>query len=449
MKTIAIVGFSFSGTIFFLNLIKLNLPKNLKIIIFEKEDLDSSKLNLGPAFSPFCDHYILNVSANNMSAYSDDQNHFVDFLKKEYPKIYTKIIKNSQSDDANFAPRKIYGKYLDKIRDQALQLANSKQIDYKILNQEVISIKSEGQKLTLITKKGNFKADKVILATSLKQTELPWSLASKNFIKNLWSKKYFDFHHQDLPKSLKNKNSVVTLIGSSLSAIDVIIGLIERNFNGKIIIISRRGNFSKTHLERPTPAIDQLLSINDARLGILAINLKIRRFLKENLYLNLTTIIALTKPIAKELWQNLDQKNRKRFLRLLPYWNIFRHTAPSSSIAIINKLIKDGRIEVRKGGVDKIKMLDKKIVIYNKNDFFTTDLLINCLGFEMNAKKYPLFDSMIKNNLLKQDLIMMKPNNRNIFLLGGLNIAQDFECTSIPNIRSQIEYLVSKIAEEI
>ncbi len=56
---------------------------------------------------------------------------------------------------------------------------------------------------------------------------------------------------------------------------------------------------------------------------------------------------------------------------------------------------------------------------------------------------------MIKNNLLKPDLIMMKPNNCNIFLLGGLNIAQDFESTSVPNIRLQIEDLVPKIAAEI
>jgi uncharacterized NAD(P)/FAD-binding protein YdhS len=445
MKTIAIIGFGFSGTVFFLNLIKRNLPKNLNIIIFEKEDLNSSNVNLGPAFSPFSDHYILNVSANNMSADLDDKNDFVNFLKKAYPKI----IKNSQNDYANFAPRKIYGEYLNQVRNQALRLADLKQINHKILNQEVTTIKNKDQKLIITTKKEDFEADKIILATSLKQAELPWLLPGKNFIKNLWSNKYFDFHNQDLPKSLKNKNSVITLIGSALSAIDVVIGLAERKFKGKIIIISRRGNFPKTHLERPAPAIDQLLSINDAKMGILPMSLKIRKFLKANPNFNLTEIIALTKPIIKELWHNLDQKNRKIFLKLLPYWNIFHHTIPSSSIAIINQLISDGRIEIKKGAINKVEMLNKKIAVHSKNDFFKTDFLVNCLGFEMRAKKYPLLYSMIKNNLLKPDLIMIRSNNRNIYLLGGLNIAQDFESTSVPSIKSQIEHLVPKIAAEI
>jgi uncharacterized NAD(P)/FAD-binding protein YdhS len=446
MKTIAIIGFGFSGTIFFLNLIKPNLPKNLNIIIFEKENFDSSNVNLGPAFSPFSDDYILNVKASNMSAHQDDKDDFVNFLKKEYPAIYTKII---QDDHNAFVARKIYGKYLNEIRKQALKDASLKQINYQIINQEVLSIKNDDQKLIITTKEENFKVDKIILATSLKQAELPFFLSGKNFIKNLWSNEYFDFHNQDLPQNLRDKNSVITLIGSGLSAIDVIIGLVKKNFSGKIIVMSRRGNFSKKHPNKPNLLIQPLLNIDDARLGILHMNLKIRKFLKQNTDFDLRNIITSIRPIIKELWSNLDDKNKPRFLKFLPYWNIFRHLAPSSSIDIIDNLIKNGRIKIKKATIDRVDIKGNKIIIYNKNDHFETDYLVNCLGFEMRAKKYPLFDSMIKNNLLKQDLIMVKSNNQNIYLLAALNIAQDFEITSVPDIRAQAQDLANKIAAQI
>jgi uncharacterized NAD(P)/FAD-binding protein YdhS len=446
MKIIAIIGFGFSGTVFFLNLIKLNLPKNLNIIIFEKEDLNSSNINLGPAFSTFCDHYILNVNAHNMSAYLEDKDDFVNFLEKQYPEIYTQIIQDNHNA---FVPRKIYGKYLKEIRKRTLEIASLKQINYKIINQEVASIKKESQKLIIITKEKNFKVDKIILATSLKQAELPFFLPSRNFIKNLWSNEHFDFHNQDLPKNLRDRNSVITLIGSGLSAIDVIIGLVKKNFSGKIIAISRRGNFSKKHLSKPNLLIQPLLNVDDARLGILHMNLKIRKFLKQNPHFDLRNIITSIRPIIKELWSNLDDKNKQRFLKFLPYWNIFRHLAPSSSIDIIDNLIKNGRIKIKKGSIDRVDVKGSKIIIYNKNDHFETDYLVNCLGFEMRAKKYPLFYSMIKNNLLKQDLIMAKSNNQNIFLLAALNIAQDFEITSVPDIRVQAQDLANKIAAQI
>ena len=53
--------------------------------------------------------------------------------------------------------------------------------------------------------------------------------------------------------------------------------------------------------------------------------------------------------------------------------------------------------------------------------------MVNCLGFEFNAKKYQLLQQMIDSKLLKKDLIMVKSNDKKIHLLGGLNIGKDLE----------------------
>jgi hypothetical protein len=44
---------------------------------------------------------------------------------------------------------------------------------------------------------------------------------------------------------------------------------------------------------------------------------------------------------------------------------------------------------------------------------------------------------------------MVKSNNQNIYLLAALNIAQDFEITSVPDIRAQVQDLANKIAAQI
>ena len=76
MKTVAIIGFGFCGRIVAFH---LSQRSDIKLIIFDQQDFLK---NIGPAFSQFSQHYILNVEAKNMSAFSDKENDFCDFLKK-------------------------------------------------------------------------------------------------------------------------------------------------------------------------------------------------------------------------------------------------------------------------------------------------------------------------------------------------------------------------------
>jgi uncharacterized NAD(P)/FAD-binding protein YdhS len=443
MKTIAIIGFGFSGTVFFLNLINSIDANQFNILIFEKKNLNSSNLNLGPAFSAFSKHYILNVAAKNMSICSNNQNgdydSFVDFLIKKHPKIYNNITENG------FAPREIYGQYLLHIRNQAFKKADSKQISYKIISREVEVIKSYNSQLLIKFLDKNFIIDKLVLATSLKQAKLPFYLKSKNFISSLWSNNYFNFHNSDLPKTLQDPSAVITLIGSGLSGVDVIAGLIKKNFLGKIIVISRRGNFPKKHFIQAQKVIEPLLTTEDAKAGFLKSALKIRNFLKANPAYDLRNVIDSIRPIIKDLWINFDQKNKKIFLKFIPYWNIFRHRAPDFSIELIESLIKNERILIKKGRVENIKEINDKIFFKIKNEEFQTNYLVNCLGFDLNPRNYFLLNNLIQENLLKEDLVMIKPSNDNIYLLGGLNIGQYFESTAVPELRKQAEELAQNI----
>lgn len=433
MKTIAIVGFGFCGKIIFTHLAK-SLEKKYKILVFNKSDDGFASA----AFAPFSPHYILNVAANKMSAFEENQKDFCDFLAQKYPEILTRI------GESGFAPRQIYSEYLQQILDKTFAEAKKNKVDFELINQEVASVEeNKSEKKFQITTKNNqqFQADEIILATSFFQTNFLWNLESENLVKNLWDKNYVQFHQK------KFTNETICLIGSGLTTVDVIVGLKNKNFSGKIFVISRRGNFPKKHFEliQKNP---NFISGDDSKKGLLFLCLKIRKFLRNNPQFDLRHVVDSLRPITQELWHNFDEKNKKLFLRIFPYWNIFRHRAPQDSIQIIENMIAANQLEIKSGGISSIENNGNKIVLKTKFDNFETDYLVNCLGFEFNAKKYPLLNQMIECNLLRQDLMMAQSNHPQIHLLGGLNLGKDFECTSVPDLRADVEKLISILCSD-
>lgn len=80
-------------------------------------------------------------------------------------------------------------------------------------------------------------------------------------------------------------------------------------------------------------------------------------------------------------------------------------------------------------------------LLQNKSQILQVDCVVNCLGFELNAHKYPLLKQMMQENLLTQDKLMCKSLDPAIHLLGGLNLGKYFESTAVPELRKQVEEL--------
>lgn len=428
-KTVAIIGSGFCGKMSFVSLVN-NLDSKDKIILFDatKDGL------LGLGFSNFSPHYILNIPTIKMSAFIDDERSFCNFLEKNYPKIWQEV------GEFGFAPRFIYEKYFEEIFYEAKRKAKDKGIEYKLVDEEVFSItKDISERFNIITKVGSkHEATEIILATSFKQSNLPVKIESENVIQSLWSADAFEFHQRIFT------DETICLIGAGLTTIDVIVGLKKKGFRGKIIVISRRGNLPKRHVDPLTPKID-VIDVMDAKKGVLFLCLKIRHFLKENPQFDLRHVINSIRETTTDLWHNFDERNKKLFIRLMPYFNIFRHRAPDVSMNIVDEMLEKKQLEIKKGGIKSCDRLGNKILVKTKFEEFAVDYLVNCLGFEFNAEKYPLLSQMVEEGLLKKDLMMVRSNDSGVHLLGGLNIGKDLECTSVPDLKMNIDVVVNKI----
>ncbi|MFZ9469426.1 MAG: FAD/NAD(P)-binding protein [Rickettsiales bacterium] len=441
MKKIAIIGFGFCGIMVFGNILKKisqeKSKNNIKFIIFEKDGLSS----VGAGFSNFNDNYILNVPVKKMSPFDDQPNCFLDFLQENYPAIYEK------SGADGFVPRNIYGEFLKKIRQEFFQLASDLKIEYEVFEKQVLDVE-DGFKIV-----GDgiiIEADEVVLSSSFRQSQLNYVENDENFISSLWSKNSVNFHK----KNNFNIDDKICIIGTGLSSVDVLVGLNSKNFSGKIYAISRRGNFPKPHFSHhnilPTNNQIDIIDESDARAGIINISLKFRNFLRNYKTLDLRHLIDSIRPKTKSFWHNLDEKNKKLFLKkILPYWNIFRHRVPNISLEIIDKMIKNNQLQIFKNSIKSIHKKNNKFVVDLGGQKIECDYLINCLGFDFNVKNYPLINSMLNKNLLKKDMIFMHSNNSNIHLVGGLNISRDFEITAVPDLRVDANLVANKIFANI
>ena len=353
MKIIAIVGFGFCGRLAFAHLVK-RADQNTKILIFDK----NGRTALGPAFSAFSPHYILNVAAVKMSAFSEMPKSFCEFLQKKYPQVWSEV------GEDGFAPRQIYGKYVEEFTQEAFDLAERKGVQFEFVSEEVVQILNP---LTLTTSNGNsYQATEILLATSFKQSNLPFNLDSPNLVQKLWDKGSEQFHQKNFT------DEKICLIGSGLTAVDFIVGLKKKNFSGKIVVISRRGNFPKKHFAQHQHN-HHFISPQDSKKGVLFLCLKIRNFLRQNPQFDLRHVIYSVRYSTVELWQNLYEKNKKLFLRLLCYWNIFRHRAPISSIDLIEEMIAGGQVEIKKKGVRKISEKGGKIFVETRGEEIECD----------------------------------------------------------------------------
>ena len=127
---IAIIGGGFCGSALLIQLVKQSrFP--LEIILINKEN----PLSKGIAYSSYNPKHILNVPAAKMSAFPDDPDNFINWIKSK-PEY-----KEYDNEDLNdrFMPRVIYGKYLEELFEETVN-NQPPNISLKIIEDEVTDV---------------------------------------------------------------------------------------------------------------------------------------------------------------------------------------------------------------------------------------------------------------------------------------------------------------------
>lgn len=277
-------------------------------------------------------------------------------------------------------------------------------------------------------------------------------IASANYFHNAFSK--------DVISHVISKKNI-TIVGSGLTMIDIVVSLYHQKYTGVIHVISPHGYMPQAHSKLPLSPISSYIDTSKTyTLTELTsmVNLQIKKAKKENIHWH--CVIDALRPHVQHLWQQLSTAEKQQFFRHLRHkWGVARHRASVESIDVIQKLIDYGKLSLIKGRIHSISTTINSFSISYKNNAtdlltFNTEAIINCTGPESNFEKInsSLIQQLLKNNLIEVDDIKygIKANSEgkisnNLYTLGPPLKGLLWESTAIPEIRMQAFELTKQL----
>lgn len=437
MKRIAIIGGGFSGISVAAHLIsKSSKPFQLYLI-------DKNKLGKGVAYSTRDPHHFLNVRAINMSAFEEDREHFWRWLQEH--KDLVRSVYSSEFASHSYFPRLLYGHYLEDVLERAKQEALTKKINFHIIQDEVVALSKDNGNLTI-----EFKQSPALCVNA---AVLAVGIPSKKQLNNphvlhMWD----DAARLQECASLSSDKSIL-LLGSGLTAVDVICTLSRIGFKGRIIALSRSGSFPKEHEHLPPEKLHSCPldpSLLPPKLKALDLLKEWRKLLRQNpskIYWK--QLIESVRPHIPRLFQRLDLFEKKCFFRhLLSVWNKHRHCMAPIPAKIIHDLLHEGRLELIKGHLERLEPASKLPIA----------VVIDCSGtnYRIAEETHPLHWRLLKNGIAVADSLGMgfRPVAGHEFLihahppvwtLGGTLFGERFETIAVPELRHQAKDIAEAI----
>jgi uncharacterized NAD(P)/FAD-binding protein YdhS len=448
---VAIIGSGFSGSLLAVQLLRRFLPGG-RVCLIEK----NAKFGGGLAYSTGNPNHLLNVRAGRMSAFADDPNHFVTWLR-EHIKAKGGAADAEWSGSGEFVPRRFYGAYIqDLLGNEIWQTGNGRNLT--LIPDEAVRIWQQRDGLTVEVRSGRtYDVDVAVLATG----NFPHEDTAAHYHANPWSAQALLGLEPDAP---------VLLVGTGLTMVDTVISLLDQAHKGPIHAISRRGLLPRRHGEAPRHRPLPLSQIDYS--SVVAMLHAVRREVRsaadeENVW---RSVVDALRPFTPQIWQGLSPAEKRRFLRhLRPWWDVHRHRMAPAVADVIGGAMREGQLTVQAARVQAMTPDRQGVTVTLKRrgsgdvEQLRVARVIDCSGPQCD---YSRIDSPLVRDLLAQGTVRPDPLNlgldvtidsavinrwglpsRRIYALGPVTRGRFWEITSVPDIREQC-WRVAALIEE-
>jgi uncharacterized NAD(P)/FAD-binding protein YdhS len=346
---VAIIGGGFSGCAVAEHLAR-RAPDGFSVRIFEP-----AELGRGAAYGTRHAEHILNTRAAAMSLYPDDPDHFVRWL-------------GARADRMAFVSRRLYGDYVADIARRALERAH-----FRLVNGRVCAVRKSDRGFIVETAIATrIEARAVVLATGNALPAdhfLPSGVTQHpGYIGDPWRYDY------------RGVGGHVLLIGSGLTALDVLVALRASGHRGGVHVVSRHGRYPAIHADVPPYDVIPALDAHDARALLRGLRMHVADARRRGF--DWRSVIDAVRPESESLWRRLPPVERSRFERhLRAHWERRRHRAPQQVDAVRHAYARSGRAITYAGRLTAIQDGEARITL---NDGTTAtvrpDWIVNCSG---------------------------------------------------------------------
>jgi uncharacterized NAD(P)/FAD-binding protein YdhS len=453
LKTVAIIGGGFCGTVAAANLARLaKVP--LRVVVIHS----GSPFGRGVAYGTKQPEHLLNVAARNMSAFPDRPNHFVDWLgtRSEYADVPEPVLREQ------FIPRKTYGDYLQALLFWHTRGAGNTNVQLDIVHGEAFDVVVGPERAAVVVEgHPTIEADKVLLATgNPPPAELPFAAGFQHprFLQNPW--KLPDFSQTDPREN-------IVLVGAGLTMIDVFLTLSSCRWQGTIFAVSRTGLLPLSHFHGV--AHPEFPPADPTHLGLSAlVNLMEEHCARlRNQGENPAIVVDKLRPFTQRIWQHFSIAERERFLReYRTRWNVVRHRVAQSIHEQVTTAISAKALQVLQGRIGELSSgsAGVKLTVTTKAGEhipLEAGWVINCTGPLESYRNSPsaLYQNLFDRGLVQADALDMGIKadadfvvtdggghcSEFLFAIGPMLKGSLWETTAVPELRIQALRVAEKM----
>jgi uncharacterized NAD(P)/FAD-binding protein YdhS len=450
MKTLVIIGSGFSGAVTAIEFLRRR-GGIVRLVLINR----SGTMARGLAYGTSSDGHLLNIPAGNMSAFVDEPNSFLTYC----------CDRGFEAFGHSFMPRRLYGDYLQSVLEAQIRLHGP---TVEQIVGEVVRVDVGERKILILDSGLEIIADHVVLALGNFTPRLPIPLAACDQLDQV----EVDPWKVELEKL--NPLGSVLLLGSGLTALDMLVSLKLYDHRGPVYMLSRRGLLPLAHRLSHIP-VELLDDPGDRLLAGLPTALcyckELRRCIAEHEHRggDWRDIIAALRRNTASLWKRLPVSERKRFLRhLQPIWDVHRHRVAPPTYELFRSALESGQLKTIAGRLEKVNPEDEVIQVdmRTRKDQaflrFQVSMIINCTGpnSDLNFVSDPLIQQLVRDGLLVRDshglglnvspdLEVLDRSHEKVSWLsyiGPMLKASYWEATAVPELRQRAQALAERLA---
>lgn len=338
---ITVVGGGFAGTALVLQLRQQPALALAEIHLIEPREMPGP----GLAYTARRPEYLLNVRPGALSLYPDAPTHFADWLAGQ---------PESAADVPEFASRSSYGRYLGQELTAALAAApaGTGRLRWHQTTAVTAPLRPDGCRAVQLADGTTLLSDCVVLALGNFPPPPPAGPDHRYL--------HHSAYHAD-PWATGNLRRIgpddsVLLIGSGLTAIDVLLALRQDGHRAPVTVVARHGRWPSAH-GPATPAYPNFypeLAGETTVTGVVAV---FKRHLRAAAPQGIgwRSVLDALRPDLGRIWAAWPLVEQRRFLRhLAGLWAVTRHRSPPGNAAAVAALTEAGLVRLHVGTVREI-----------------------------------------------------------------------------------------------
>jgi uncharacterized NAD(P)/FAD-binding protein YdhS len=445
MRTIAVVGGGFSGTLFALKMAEARPQEH--VILIERDRRPARGVAYG-ACSP--DH-LLNVPVSRMEVGLSPG--FAQWLLAHG---FAPVPAANLADA--FVPRAPFGDYMEaRFRSALAERGN-----LQLLRGEAVALLDAPATGVRLWDGREVAADVVVLALG---NLPPQPLRALGCVAEDGALYAPDPWARDALEGL-DTSALALLIGTGLTTVDIALRLAGQGHRGPILAVSRHGLAPQRHQGGGSwrPFLDAVTP--GSPVAVMArIRLEARAAVAAGVPWQ--RVLDAARPGVAAVWQGWSVEERRRFLRhARTHWDTHRHRMAPTIADRWEALMSSGQLRVVAGRIARAERTTSGATVTVRRrggggeTTFTAARIVNCTGprTDFDVLGAPLVADIRRRGLLQADSLRLglesascalvddagRPS-RNLFALGPLTRPAWWEVTAVPEITVQVDALVAQL----